>query len=110
MKSTKKPYELEEMADSVMRWGSGEEVVAHIDWDSRWYYLWFDPTMNFVDWAEENPDIAYLLEELVDELAKLGVQQFSSLEGVNAFCAEHCGDNEPAYFYIDDVWNDVRGA
>ena len=98
------------MTDSVMRWGSGEEVIAHLDWDERRYYLWFEPTDNFLDWAEENEDIAYMVDELNAELEQIGVQEFCDLDGVNSFCKRFCGDDEPAYFYIDELWNDVRGA
>lgn len=110
MKSKKTIDELEAMTDSVMRWGSGEEVIAHLDWDSKRYYLWFEPTDNFLDWAEENPDIAYMVDELNAELEQIGVQEFCDLDGVNAFCKRYCGDEDPAMFYIDEVFDDVRGA
>lgn len=110
MKSTKKMEELDEMTSSVMRWGSGEEVICYLDWDERWFYLWIEPTWNFIDFCEETGgEMRELMEALNIELANMGVQQFYDLDSVNKFCASFCGDNEPAEFYIDE-WGWVCGA
>lgn len=109
MKCNKTVAELDWQSCSCMRWGNGEEVNAYLDWDERFYYLWFEVTPTFEDWCEKCPDIAYMLDDLNTELEKIGVQKFGSLESVNAFCAQFCGDNEPAMFYFDE-WGCVCGA
>ena len=88
---------------SVMRWGCGQEVVAYLDWDERAFYLWFEPTDIFLDWCEEAPDIKYLLDELNEEIRKIGVQEFYNLDEVNSYCDGLCGDDDPAYFYEDEL-------
>ena len=102
-RSKKQIDDLDWQTSSVMRWGNGEEVIAYLDWDERRYYLWFEPTANFIDWCEGQPDIAYMLDELNEELAQIGVHEFCELDGVNEFCKEYCGDNEPAFFYEDEL-------
>ncbi len=112
MKSKKTVEQLEEMVDSVMRWGCGEEVVAHLDWDERAWYLWFEPTSNEIDWCEQNPDLAPVLENLEKELADVGVQEFYDLDSVNAYCKRQCGSDDPydcAEFY-EDEWGNICGA
>ena len=101
--------ELDWSVSSVMRWDSGQEVVAYLDWSSEWYYLWFEPSDGFIDWCNEDPDIAYLLDEVTAETDRLGVMRFADLDSVNECCAEHCGDNEPAFFY-EDEWGNICGA
>ena len=111
MKSKKTLEDLNPQTESVMRWGNGEEVVAYLDYDENWYYLWFEPTWGFIDFCEEiGGTMQTMLEDLNLELVKLGVNQFSDLDDVNAFCKRFCGDDEPAEFYIDELWHDVRGA
>lgn len=90
-------------AESCMRWDCGQEVDAYLWWDERRYYLWFVPTDNFIDWCEENSEIAYLLDALYKDLDKLGVQEFYDLDSVNEFCRGLCGDDDPAYFYEDEL-------
>jgi len=116
--SKKKPEDLEEMATSSMRWGSGEEVVAHLDWDENRFYLWFEPTCGFEDFCEEilerehDDSMMKLLEELRAELEKIGVQEFFDLDSVNSYCKSKCGSDDPydrAEFYEDD-WGNVCGA
>lgn len=116
--SKKKIEDLEEMASSSMRWGSGEEVVAHLDWDEYLYYLWFEPTSGFEDWCEElleresDDSMMKMLEELREELSRIGVRTFDSLESVNSYCESKCGSDDPydrAEFYVDD-WGNICGA
>lgn len=116
--SKKKFEDLEEMASSTMRWGSGEEVVAHLDWDEWLYYLWFEPTYGFEAWCEElleregDDSMMKMLEELRAELANIGVQEFYDLVSVNEYCKGKCGSNDPydrAEFYVDD-WGNICGA
>ena len=116
--SKKKIEDLEEMASSTMRWGSGEEVVAHLDWDERLFYLWFEPTDGFVEWCEEvkekdgDDHLMQLLTELRAELDRIGVQTFCFLESVNSYCKNKCGSDDPydcAEFYEDD-WGNICGA
>ena len=110
MKSKKTKEQLEEYASSVMRWDSGVEVIAYLSWDQRAWYLWFEPTDNFLDWIEEQTDVAYLLEDLNDDLGKIGVQEFYDLDDVNKFCKDFCGDDDPAYFYEDELLGGICGA
>ena len=116
--SKKKIEDLEEMASSSMRWGSGEEVVAHLDWDERLYYLWFEPAPCFEDWCEEvmeregDDGMMNMLKELREELDRIGVQTFCMLESVNEYCKSKCGSDDPydrAEFYEDD-WGNICGA
>ena len=101
--------------ESTMRWGSGEEVIACLYWDERCYYLWFEPTYNFISFCqsvwidEEDESMMHLLDALRKELDEIGVQEFADLESVNSFCESYCGDNEPSYFYEDDLMG-VMGA
>lgn len=101
--------DLDWQTSSTMRWGSGEEVVAYLDWDENCYYLWFEETDNFIGWCEEvlekygDASQMEILEELRQELSKIGVKEFISLEAVNEYCKSMCGDNDPAYFYEDDL-------
>ena len=115
-KSKKRIEDMEcSFCESVMRWGNGEEVTACLWWDEQWYYLWFEPTDNFIGWCEEikehdgDDSLMNMLAALRVELEKIGVQTFSDLEGVNSYCEHHCGDNEPSYFYEDDLMG-VMGA
>jgi len=109
MRSKKEMADLDWQTSSVMRWSSGEEVEAYLDWDERRYYLWFEPTSGFEDWCEEvlqkehDDSMVKILAELREELAQIGVQEFCDLDGVNEFCKWYCGDDEPAYFYEDDL-------
>ena len=104
MKSKKKIVDLDYMCESTMRWGNGEEVVAYLDYDSKWFYVWFEPTWGFIDFCEETGgSMLSMLEELNIELVKLGVHQFYDLDSVNKFCANFCGDNEPSEFYLDSM-------
>lgn len=104
MKSAKKVEELDYMASSSMRWLNGEEVTAFVDYDSRWYYVWFEPTWNFEDFCHAN-DLDYMLSDLEEEIGKIGVNQFYDLGSVNEFCEQYCGDNEPSEFYFDEYMN-----
>ena len=117
-KSKKTIDELDWQTSSVMRWGSGEEVVAYLDWDERRYYLWFEPTDFFVDWCEEvlerehDESMMNMLKELRAELEKIGVQEFCDLDSVNSYCKSKCGSDDPfdrAEFYEDDLGN-ICGA
>ena len=105
----KKKEDLDWQCSSTMRWGRGEEVDAYLDWDEDRYYLWFEETDNFIGWCEEtlekdgDSSQMEMLNELREELAKIGVREFYSLESVNEYCADMCGDNEPAFFYEDDL-------
>ena len=104
-KSKKQISEMDWMVTSSMRWGSGEEVIAYLDWDESKYYLWFEPTFNFEDFCEEigRDD---LLIGLQNELAQIGVQEFYDLESVNEYCKRQCGSDDPydcAYFYEDEL-------
>jgi hypothetical protein len=116
--SRKKTEDLEEMASSTMRWGSGEEVIAHLDWDERVFYLWLEPTSGFEAWCEEvqeregDDSMMKMLEELREELDRIGVQLFGSLESVNSYLKIKCGSDDPydrAEFYEDD-WGNICGA
>lgn len=109
MKSKKSKDELSDQTSSVMRWLDGEEVVARLDWDERYYYVWFEPTFNFEDFCEEigRED---MLTELEAELDRIGVNQFCELESVNEFCKRYCGDDEPAHFYWDEFYESPVGA
>lgn len=90
---------------SVMRWGGGEEVIAYLTWDETRFYLWFEPTDAFTDFVEEQGDasLKLILDELRSELASIGVQEFGTLEAVNSYCEYFCGDNEPSFFYEDEL-------
>jgi hypothetical protein len=118
MKSKKNVADLNWKTSSVMRWGSGEEVIAYLDWDERRYYLWFEPTDNFTDWCEEvlrgygDDRMMQMLDALTEELARIGVQEFCDLESVNKFCKKYCGSDDLydcAEFYEDD-WGNICGA
>lgn len=110
MKSKKRVEELDWQTSSVMRWLSGEEVVAYLDWDERRWYLWFEPTDLFTDWCEEvGTEMKELYDDLDNELKKIGVQEFCTLDAVNSFCEGFCGDTEPAMFY-EDEWGNICGA
>lgn len=118
MKSKKNTAELDWQTSSVMRWGSGEEVVAYLDWDERRYYLWFEPTDFFVDWCEEvlrgygDDSMMQMLDALNEELAQIGVQEFCDLDSVNSYCESKCGSDDPydrAEFY-EDEWGNICGA
>ena len=99
--------QLEDQASSVMRFLEGEEVIAYIDWDSTWYYVWLEPTWAFEDFCEEHEDCLPMLENLREELDRIGVQNFGDLDGVNRFLRRYCGDDEPAEFYLDEYDNVV---
>ena len=109
MKSKKTWDDVDWQTSSVMRWCCGEEVIAYLDWDERRYYLWFEPTDNFEMWCEEvlekeNDDsLMELLAELKEQLNDIHIQEFCTLEAVNEFCKQFCGDNEPAFFYEDET-------
>lgn len=118
MKSKKTIDELEVYCESTMRWGSGEVVCAYLSWDELKYYLWFEPTSGFEDWCEElleregDDSMMKMLEELREELSRIGVQTFDSLESVNEYCKSNCGSDDPydrAEFYEDD-WGNICGA
>ena len=109
--SKKNPDDLRALAESSMRWGSGEEVVAYLDWDERLYYLWFEPGDGYVSWCEEvlrkygDDHPMQMLNELRKELANIGVQTFGFLESVNSYCKGKCGSDDPydcAEFYEDE--------
>ena len=105
MRSKKTAAELDWQTSSSMRWADGEEVVAYLDWDERCYYLWFEPSLNFTVFCEEI-DREDFLANLENELAKIGVQEFYSLEDVNEYCKEMCGSYDPydrAEFYEDEL-------
>lgn len=106
-----KPYwdEHPSYAESVMRYLDGEEIVAHLSWDEKLYYLWFEPTCAFEDFCEEigRED---MLTDLLIELEKIGVRKFGSLDSVNSFCESKCGDDEPAQFIYDDYYETVEGV
>lgn len=107
-KSEKTILELDWQTSSVMRWLSGEEVIAYLDWDENRYYLWFEPTDNFADFCEEI-EREDLLIGLENDIAQIGVQSFYDLDSVNRFCKRYCGDEEPAEFY-EDEWGNICGA
>ena len=118
MKSKKSAEELLPYCESTMRWGSGEEVVAYLDWDERKYYLFFEPTSGFEESCEEvlqregDDSMMNLLTELRAELEKIGVQEFYDLDSVNSYCKSKCGSDDPydcAMFYEDD-WGNICGA
>ena len=110
MKSTKTISELDCMATSTMRFLEGEEVEANLDWEGRWFYVWLEPTWNFIDFCEEvGGSMMAQLERLNIDLVKMGVQQFYDLASVNEWLKQWCGDNEPAEFYLDD-WGWICGA
>lgn len=103
------------MCSSSMRWTSGEEVVAYLDWDDRWddrwFYVWIEPSSNFEDFCEEQGgELLTMLYDLRQELSQLGVQKFHDLSSVNDYLESHCGDNEPAMFYLDETLGVVCGA
>ena len=111
-KSKKTKYDMTDWAtSSVMRWSSGEEVIAYLDWDETRYYLWFEPTDLFTDFcAEIGREDMYIA--LNNELEQIGVQEFRLLNSVNEFCKQHCGSDDPydcAEFYEDDFGN-ICGA
>ena len=111
MKCDKTIDSLDRMAESTMRWLEGEEVTAYLDWDSRYFYVWFEPTWNFEDFCEEQGGhLLSMLSDLRHELEQIGVRRFYDLDSVNKFCEQHCGDNEPAMFYVDETFGGVVGA
>lgn len=102
---------LERMTESTMRWLDGEEVTAYLDWDSRYFYVWFEPTWSFEDFCEEQGgDMLTMLSDLRQELAQIGVQKFYDLSSVNDYLESYCGDNEPSMFYLDETLGVVCGA
>lgn len=105
MKTYKNPVELESMAESVMVYLDGQEVVAHIDWDPVWFYVWLTPSTTFEDWCDET-ERNDLLTDLLSDLDRYDVQRFGNLDSVNAFLRELCGDDNPALFYVDDVFGE----
>jgi len=118
MKSKKTMDELEIYCESTMRWGSGEVVCAYLSWDERRYYLWFEPTIGFEEWCEEvlerdgSDSMMKMLTELREELSRIGVQEFCDLDGVNSYCKNKCGSDDPfdcAEFY-EDEWGNICGA
>jgi len=108
MNSKKEREPFDWQTSSVMRWLSGEEVIAYLDWDENRYYLRFEPTGNFEDFCKEigREDMLIGLE---NELAQIGVQSFYDLDSVNKFCERYCGDEDPAEFY-EDEWGNICGA
>ena len=111
MKCDKTIDSLDRMAESTMRWLEGEEVTAILDWDDRYYYVGFEPTSGFEDFAEEmGGHLLTMLADLRQELEKIGVNRFYDLDSVNEFCEQYCGDNEPSMFYVDDTFGWVCGA
>lgn len=110
MKSKKTIEELDRMADSVMHYLDGEEVIATVDYDSTWFYVWLEPTWGFEDFCEETGgEMLAILGNLRRDLERRGVQQFRDLYSVNQWLISLCGDNEPAEFYYDQ-WMNVCGA
>lgn len=109
MKSEKTVDELEQMyaISSSMINLEGYEVVAFLDWDERWYYVWFEPASHEIEFCEEN-GYTKELEELQKELDDMGVHQFYELEDVNKYLKDYCGDNEPAEFWEGDFG--IEGA
>ncbi len=101
--------QLEEQTSSVMRFLEGEEVRVCLDWDSSRYYVWMEPTWNFESFCEDN-GLSVLLDGLKYELTRIGVQTFCDLDGVNSFCARCCGDDEPAEFIYDELYETVEGV
>lgn len=104
-KSKKQVSEMNWQASSTMRWLSGEEVVAYLDWDESKYYLWFEPTSNFEDFCEEI-ERNDLLIGLQNDLDQIGVQELYDLNSVNEFCKRYCGSDDPydcAEFYEDEL-------
>lgn len=101
MKCEKKATELNWQTSSVMRWLEGEEVIAYLDWDDRYYYVWFEPTWMFEDFCKEN-NREDMLISLESELNQIGVNKFYDLDDVNSMCKKYCGDDEPAQFN----WNE----
>lgn len=111
MKSKKTVEQLEWQTSSVMRWLSGEEVVAYLDWDEDRFYLWFEPSDSFADFCAEI-ERDDLLIGLQNEIAQIGVQEFRDLDSVNEFSRRYCGSDDPydmAEFYWDE-WNNICGA
>lgn len=106
MKSTKSVNDLTSECESTMRWGGGEEVICRLDWDRNYFYLWIEPTWGFEDFCEAE-GLSNLLEELNAELEKIGVQQFCSIDEVNSYLEDLCGDDDPAYFYEDELFGDL---
>ena len=109
--SNKKPEDLYPIVESSMRWESGEEVVAKLDWDECRFYLWFEPSYSFECFCEEigRED---LLVGLKNNLAQIGVKIFFDLEDVNEYCKDKCGSDDPydcARFYKDE-WGDICGT
>ena len=101
----------EDYAQSSQRWLDGEEAIAFLSWDSRFFYLWFDVAASFEDFCEEQG--GHLLDMLSDfrkELESIGVKKFGCLESVNDFCKNKCGDNDPATFFYDDFYETVIGG
>lgn len=109
MENVKKIEDLEEQTSSVMVWLEGEEVIAHLDWDEDYYYVWFEPTSFFADFCEEIGREDMLIG-LQNDLAQVGVHAFCDLDGVNQFCKRYCGDDEPAQFYWDEFYESPVGA
>lgn len=110
-KSKKNIADLDWQTSSAMRWLSGEEVIAYLDWDERRYYLWFEPSTSFADFCEEI-DREDMLIGLQNELAQIGVQEFCDLDSVNSYCESKCGSDDPydrAEFY-EDEWGNICGA
>ena len=84
MKCDKTIDSLDRMAESTMRWLEGEEVTAYLDWDSRYFYVWFEPTWNFEDFCEEQGGhLLSMLSDLRHELEQIGVRRFYDLDSVN---------------------------
>ena len=94
--------ELESMVTSSMTYLTGAEVIVNLDWDSKVFYAWLEPSSVFEDFCEEinRPD---LLNDLETDIQKIGVKRFGTLEAVNDFCESLCGDDSPAGFYDDDL-------
>ena len=110
-KSKKTIDELDWQTSSSMRWDSGEEVVAYLDWDDSRYYLWFEPSDSFADFCKEI-EREDMLIGLQNELWQIGVQEFYDLDSVNSYCESKCGSDDPfdrAEFY-ENEWGNICGA
>jgi len=108
MKSTKTVSKCVEQTCSTMVYLEGQEVKVCLDWDSRRFYVWMEPSWVFEDFCNDygHEDS---LNDLRADLEKIGVHEFVTLDSVNAFCKQYCGDNEPASFYYDE-WGNVDGV
>ena len=103
----------EVMADSIMTSREGLPVCVELEWDDDFYYAEMRPCYDEEDLMDNFDDkelAKEVYEAILDDCRLFGRYMAYDLDEINEHCKRYCGDDLPAYFYYDDLWDTVVGG